>query len=74
MNFGVYYKGVVVFGQLTIVEDPKEAKHGLQLLMDKHFPDLRPGINYEATTDDDLKVTAVLRLDIDSWSGKEEKS
>lgn len=74
MNFGVEYKGVVVFGRLSIVEDIKEAKHGLQLLMDKHFPELRPDVDYESTTDDDLQVTAVLRLDIDSWSGKEKKS
>jgi uncharacterized protein len=74
MNFGVEYKGVVVFGRLSIVEDNDEAKRALQLLMDKHFPELKPDVDYEATTDIDLKVTAVLRMDIDSWSGKEKKS
>ena len=74
MNFGVMYKGVVVFGRLSIVEDNDEAKRGLQLLMNKHFPELKPDADYEATTDVDLKVTAVLRMDIDSWSGKEKKS
>jgi nitroimidazol reductase NimA-like FMN-containing flavoprotein (pyridoxamine 5'-phosphate oxidase superfamily) len=74
MNFGVKYKGVVVFGMLSIVDDPDEAKRGLQLLMDKHFPELKPDVDYEATTDTDLKVTAVLRLDVESWSGKEKKS
>lgn len=73
MNFGVKYKGVVVFGTLHIVEDVDEAKHALQLLMDKHFPDLKPDVDYEATTNTDLKVTAVLRLDVESWSGKEKK-
>ncbi|MCP4140606.1 MAG: pyridoxamine 5'-phosphate oxidase family protein [Chloroflexi bacterium] len=73
MNFGVYYKGVVAFGKLSVVEDSDEAKRGLQLLMDKHFPDLKPDVNYEAITDIDLKVTAVLRMDINSWSGKEKK-
>jgi nitroimidazol reductase NimA-like FMN-containing flavoprotein (pyridoxamine 5'-phosphate oxidase superfamily) len=71
INFGVSYKGVVVFGQATVVGDKDEAKHGLQLLMDKHFPDLRPGEDYEAATDDDLEVTAVFRIDIEAWSGKE---
>ena len=71
MNFGVEYKGVVVFGKLSVVEDGNEAKRGLQLLMDKHFPELKPDVDYEATTVIDLKVTAVLRMDIDSWSGKE---
>ena len=74
MNFGVKYKGVVVFGLLTVVEDADEAKHGLQLIMDKHFPALRPDVDYEAATDEDLKVTAVFRVDIETWSGKEKKS
>ena len=74
MNFGVKYKGVVVFGTLHIEDDPDEMKRGLQLLMDKHFPHLKPDVDYEATTDTDLKVTAVLRLDVESWSGKEKKS
>jgi len=73
MNFGVKYKGVVVFGYLTIVEDSEEAKRGLQLLMDKHFPEYRPGVDYEVINDDDLKVTAVFRVDIEAWSGKEKK-
>ncbi len=73
MNFGVKYKGVVVFGSLSVVDDADEAKRGLQLLMDKHFPELKPDVDYEATTDTDLKVTAVLRLDVESWSGKEKK-
>ena len=74
MNFGVKYKGVVVFGHLSVVDDVTEAKHGLQLIMDKHFPELHPGVDYEAATDEDLKVTAVFRVDIKAWSGKEKKS
>ncbi len=73
MNFGVMYKGVVVFGRLSVVEDSEEARHGLQLLLDKHFPHLRPGVDYEAVSDEDLKVTAVFRVDIEAWSGKEKK-
>ncbi|MCF6278557.1 MAG: pyridoxamine 5'-phosphate oxidase family protein, partial [Anaerolineales bacterium] len=74
MNFGVKYKGVVVFGRLSLVDDAAEARRGLQLLMDKHFPELRPNVDYEPVSDVDLRVTAVLRLDIDSWSGKEKAS
>lgn len=73
MNFGVKYKGVVVFGRLTVVEDSEEARYGLQLLMDKHFPHLRPGVDYEGVSDEDLKATAVFRVDIEAWSGKEKK-
>ena len=73
MNFSVEYSGVVVFGHAAIVTDTAEAKRGLQLIMDKYFPHLRPGEDYEPATDTDLKVTAVYRIDIESWSGKEKK-
>jgi nitroimidazol reductase NimA-like FMN-containing flavoprotein (pyridoxamine 5'-phosphate oxidase superfamily) len=74
MNFGVEYSGVVVFGRATIVTDRAEAKRGLQLLLDKYFPHLRPGEDYAPATDEDLKVTAVYRIEIESWSGKEKKA
>ncbi|MBC8264334.1 MAG: pyridoxamine 5'-phosphate oxidase family protein [Anaerolineales bacterium] len=73
MNFSMEYFGVVVFGRAVIVTDAVEAKHGLQLIMDKYFPHLRPGEDYEPATDTDLKVTAVYRIDIESWSGKEKR-
>lgn len=71
VNFGTEFGGVVAFGRLRVVESLDEAKHGLQLLCDKYFPHLKPDVDYETTTDADLKVTAVLRIDIESWSGKE---
>ena len=74
MNFGTEFGGVVAFGRLHVVEDFDEAKHGLQLLLGKYFPHLKPGVDYETTTDADLKTTAVLRIDIESWSGKEKKA
>ena len=74
MNLGTEYSGVVIFGRLQVVEDPDEARHGLQLLCDKYFPHLKPGVDYETTTESDLKVTAVLRIDIENWSGKESKA
>ena len=74
LNFGVEYASVVIFGRAFVVTDAAEAKHGLQLLLDKHFPDLRPGADYEPTADVDLKVTAVFRIDIDSWSGKQKQA
>ena len=72
-NFGTEFGGVVAFGRLHVVEDDDEARHGLQLLCDKYFPHLKPDVDYETTIDADLKVTAVLRIDIQSWSGKERK-
>lgn len=74
MNFGTEFGGVVAFGHLHLVDNSPEARHGLQLLCDKYFPHLEPGVDYETTTEADLKITAVLRIDIESWSGKEKKA
>jgi hypothetical protein len=57
-----------------IVSDTAEAKRGLQLLLDKYFPHLRPGEDYELAKDEDLNVTAVYRIEIDGWSGKQEEA
>ena len=74
LNFSVEYSGVVIFGRASLVEEADEAKHGLQLILDKHFPHLRPDQDYEPVSDVDLKITAVIRIDIDSWSGKQKKA
>ncbi len=73
MEFGVEFAGVVIFGVISVVTDMEESRHGLQLLCDKYFPHLKPAVDYEPTTDTDLKITAVLRIDIENWSGKEKK-
>ncbi|MBL8162328.1 MAG: pyridoxamine 5'-phosphate oxidase family protein [Anaerolineae bacterium] len=70
LEFSVEYSGVVVFGRASVVEDVTEAKHALQLLLDKYFPHLKPGEHYRPTTDDELARTSVYRIAIDSWSGK----
>lgn len=74
VNFGVEYASVVIFGRASLVTDATEARHGLQLLLDKHFAHLRPDRDYEPVAEADLKVTAVFRIDIDGWSGKQKKA
>lgn len=71
LEVGIEYAGVVLFGQARIVEDTVEARHGLQLLMGKYFPHLKSGEDYKPITLEGLKITAVFRIDIESWSGKE---
>ena len=72
-EFGTEFSGVVAFGRLRVVEDVEQARHALQLICDKYFPHLEPGKDYEPTTEDDLRVTAVIRFDIEQWSGKEKR-
>ncbi len=53
------------------MEDEDEAKRALQMLLDKYAPHLVPGRDYRATTDEELGRTAVYRIDIEAWSGKQ---
>lgn len=71
LEFSVEYAGVVTFGTGRVVEEQDEARTALQMLLDKYAPHLRPGVDYRATTDDELKRTAVYRIDIEAWSGKQ---
>lgn len=73
LEFSVEYNGVVIFGRGSIVHDSEEGKRALQLLLDKYAPHLKPGIHYRPTTAEELKRTAVYRIDIEQWSGKRKK-
>ena len=71
LEFSVEYSGVVASGRCRTVDDPVEAEAALQALLDKYAPDLRPGVDYRGIVPEELKRTAVYRLDVESWSGKE---
>jgi len=71
LEFSVEYSGVTVFGRGRVVTDPVEAKGALQKLLDKYAPHLEPARDYRATTDAELARTAVYRIDIETWSGKQ---
>lgn len=70
LEFSVEYAGVTVFGSAYVVTDPAEMRHGLQILLDKYFPHLRPERDYRPIVDEELKRTSVYRVDIREWSGK----
>jgi nitroimidazol reductase NimA-like FMN-containing flavoprotein (pyridoxamine 5'-phosphate oxidase superfamily) len=70
LEFSVEYAGVVVFGDIAIVDDEDEAERALQALLDKVAPHLRPGRDYRAIQPDELRRTSVYRIDVRSWSGK----
>ncbi len=73
LEFSVEYAGVVAFGTGRVVENRDEARAALQMLLDKYAPHLRPGVHYRPTTDAELARTAVYRIDIETWSGKQKE-
>ncbi|OGO27966.1 MAG: hypothetical protein A2136_08830, partial [Chloroflexi bacterium RBG_16_54_11] len=72
MEVGVEYASVVVFGTLEVVSEAGQARYGLQQLLDRYFPHLTSGVDYRAIVQEELDITAVYRIKINSWSGKEE--
>lgn len=73
LEFSVEYAGVVVFGRGSVVDDPAEEERGLQMLLDKYAPHLRPGRDYRSITPQELKRTSVFRIDVTEWSGKKKE-
>jgi len=73
LEFSVEYAGVTAFGRGRVVDDPVEGKAALQSLLDKYAPHLKPQRDYRPTTDEELARTAVYRIDIETWSGKQKE-
>jgi len=62
------YRSVIIKGRAFIVEDEAERLHGLKLLMEKYQPEGGFGPFLE----EKLKLTAVIRIDIEEMTGKED--
>lgn len=77
IEFSVEYASVVVFGQASISgstpDEQHEAAHALQLLLDKYFPHLQAGSDYRPPIAEELVRTAVYRIAIEEWSGKQKQ-
>jgi nitroimidazol reductase NimA-like FMN-containing flavoprotein (pyridoxamine 5'-phosphate oxidase superfamily) len=73
-GFALEYAGVVVFGKVAFVGDENEARRGLQLLLDKYAPHLRPEKDYRTMSPEELSITNVYRIDIEQWSGKKREA
>jgi nitroimidazol reductase NimA-like FMN-containing flavoprotein (pyridoxamine 5'-phosphate oxidase superfamily) len=69
-EFSTEYASVCAFGMARVVQADDEKRRALQGLLDKYFPDLRPGQDYQPITVDEMERTAVFAIEIDAWSGK----
>jgi nitroimidazol reductase NimA-like FMN-containing flavoprotein (pyridoxamine 5'-phosphate oxidase superfamily) len=70
LEFSLQYESVIAFGKIRIVEDGEEQCRALYRLLEKYFPDMRPGEHYRPIVDEELRRTSVYAIAIDSWSGK----
>ena len=66
-EFTTYFRSVIVAGKIKILTDAEEILQGLIMLSDKYCP----GIDPTAEIDKFINTVKVLRIDIDSITGKE---
>jgi len=71
LEFSVEYAAVVAFGQVRPVAEVAEKRRALEGIMEKYAPHLEAGRDYRPIMEEELARTAVHRLQIESWSGKE---
>lgn len=67
-EWGVAYRSVIGRGRATILTNPEEKRTGLRVLMASVAPDVDPSSFTMA--DQIVAITAVVRIDIESMTGK----
>ena len=68
-EFTTYFRSVIVFGRIHILEDAAAKVQALRLLGRRYSPDDESGLQHEI--DKSLDLVLLLRLDIEHMSGKE---
>ncbi|WP_266082037.1 pyridoxamine 5'-phosphate oxidase family protein [Haladaptatus caseinilyticus] len=71
VNFTVEYSSVVAYGAIDLLAASAEKRAVLEQFMEKFAPQLTEGEDYERIAQESVDRTAVYRLDVESWSGKE---
>lgn len=72
-EFSNEYASVILFGRARLAEEESEKRQALQGLLDKYFPQLRPGQDYLPMSAAEVAITAVYAIEIEGWSGKQKK-
>ena len=67
-NASFLYRSVIIKGRARLVEIEKEKTNALKLLLKKFQPDS----DFDLFPDENLRKTAVIRIDIENMSGKED--
>ena len=66
-EFTTYFRSVIVTGRIAVVTSAEETLHALRVMCDKYSPD----IDSREEIDKCLRAVTILRLDIESMTGKE---
>jgi len=68
-SFTTYFKSVIAFGKIHIIEDDAERLSAIQHLGRRHAPNDEKGLQHEINKD--MHRVLMLRLDIEHITGKQ---
>jgi uncharacterized protein len=71
LEFSLQFRSAIVFGKVSLINDPEEARRVMYGLIHKYFPKMTAGKEFREITDKELKRTSVYAIKIEEWSGKE---
>lgn len=70
LEFTVQFASVLVFGIVRILTDPQEKREALYGLLHHCFSELEAGHHFRPITDQELAITSVYALSVETWTGK----
>ncbi len=70
LEFSTQYRSVIVFGKVKLLIG-KDAEAALYRLIEKYFSKMQAGREYKPITEEQLRITSVYEILIESWSGKQ---
>jgi len=71
LNFSVQFKSVMAFGDVVEVTEVEEQEHAFYGLIKKYFSEMELNKDFSPIIKEDTDRTRAYRIDIKSWSGKE---
>lgn len=69
-EYTTYFRSVIAFGRIRILEDPEEKRRAIELLARRYAPEDAPA-NRDAAIDREFAPLCMLELSIEHLSGKE---
>lgn len=71
LNFSVQFKSVMAFGDVVEIETVEEQEYAFYGLIKKYFSQMELNKDFSPIIKEDTDRTRAYRIDIKSWSGKE---
>lgn len=72
-HMSVEYRSVMVRGEIAVVDDPGLALVKMSKFVEKYFPHLKAGSDYELISPEEIANISVYRISISEWIGKRKR-